>query len=100
MENNYNIMARRKGDTDMNYKKRLKQIEKEQKRRAKKTELELDDNLPFGKYGGQRIRDVLEIDAQYIVWMSENTDVVFDIEVENEAMWMAEQQREEYFNEQ
>lgn len=43
--------------------------------------LGLDDLLPFGKYKGEQVEDVLMDDREYIVWLAENTQVDFDEEV-------------------
>ena len=36
--------------------------------------LELDDTMPFGKYKGWIVRDVLADDAGYLRWLLSNTD--------------------------
>lgn len=46
--------------------------------------LELDDTIPFGKYKGWTVRDVLADDAQYLRWMISNVPrVSFVIEIED-----------------
>ena len=46
-----------------------------------KTDYGMDDTLPFGKYKGTEIEEVLEDDPKYLKWMHENTDIEFDEEV-------------------
>ena len=41
----------------------------------------MDDKLPFGKYKGTEIEEVLSDDPSYLKWMAENTDIKFDDEV-------------------
>lgn len=42
----------------------------------------MDDVLTFGKYAGDRVRDVVKYDAQYLKWAFENIDWLdFDEEV-------------------
>lgn len=36
------------------------------------TDLDLDDELPFGKYAGKTVRYVLGNDFQYLLWFAEN----------------------------
>ena len=53
--------------------------------------LELDDKIPFGKYKGWTVRDVLADDANYLRWFSANvTDVCLESVIEdaldNEAL--------------
>ncbi len=38
--------------------------------------LELDDKIPFGKYKGWAVRDVLADDANYLRWFSANITTV------------------------
>lgn len=40
--------------------------------------LNLDSELPFGKYKGIKVSDVLEKDEQYIEWLKKNTSVRFN----------------------
>jgi uncharacterized protein (DUF3820 family) len=35
---------------------------------------DLDDTIPFGKYSGRLVEDVLTEDPQYLLWLLENTD--------------------------
>lgn len=41
--------------------------------------LRLDDNMPFGKYKGFTIREIIEMDSQYFNWLKNKTDVQFDL---------------------
>ena len=38
----------------------------------------VDSILTFGKYKGEKLADVMDDDPGYIVWLSENTDLVFE----------------------
>lgn len=31
--------------------------------------------MPFGKYRGETIEDIIEVDPDYLVWVTENTDL-------------------------
>ena len=37
-----------------------------------------DDAMPFGKYEGEPVWQVIQNDHEYITWLLENTDVEFD----------------------
>jgi uncharacterized protein (DUF3820 family) len=37
-------------------------------------ELELTDLIPFGKYEGQTVQEVLDEDPEYLVWLDGQTD--------------------------
>ncbi len=39
--------------------------------------LQLTDQLPFGKFKGCRICDILEDDWEYLKWMKQNTSINF-----------------------
>ncbi len=41
--------------------------------------------LGFGKYAKETIQDVLDNDPQYLVWLSENTDIDFAWDILEEA---------------
>ena len=43
--------------------------------------LGLDSVFTFGKYKGEQVEDILDDDREYIVWLTESTDVEFDTEV-------------------
>jgi hypothetical protein len=40
--------------------------------------LNLESNLPFGKYKGDLLEDVIMEDPGYVEWLIENTDVTLD----------------------
>ena len=42
---------------------------------------DMDDLMPFGKYKGQMIEDLLEDDPEYMKWAAEYTDIRFTDEV-------------------
>lgn len=44
-------------------------------------ELSLDSILPFGKYRGYQLEDVIQDDPNYISWLVDNTNYSFDEEV-------------------
>jgi len=37
--------------------------------------LGLDSTMPFGKYKGRTIRELMKVDQQYLNWLTENTTV-------------------------
>ena len=39
--------------------------------------LTIDDRVPFGKYEGREMAQVLENDAEYLKWILDNTDIEF-----------------------
>ena len=45
--------------------------------------LSMSSYLTFGRYKGQTVADVVDINPEYIIWVEENTDWVFDDEVNN-----------------
>ncbi len=45
--------------------------------------LTLESDMPFGKYKGRQVEDVIEDDPSYVRWMAENSD---NIEFDNEAL--------------
>lgn len=59
--------------------------------------LELDDTLPFGKYKGWIVRDVLADDAGYLRWMIGNVTRV-QLESEIEDALENEELRQELIN--
>lgn len=53
--------------------------------------LELDDDMPFGKYKGWMIRDILADDAGYLRWFTANVttaqlDSIVEDALSNEAL--------------
>lgn len=42
-----------------------------------KTELDLTDTLPFGKYQGETVFDIAHRDTKYLVWFMENSHQSF-----------------------
>ena len=44
-------------------------------------EIGIDSPIPFGKYFGVEVEEVLVDDPQYLIWMRDNTQVQFDEEV-------------------
>lgn len=44
----------------------------------------LRSELPFGKYRGRTVEDVMDDDLGYITWMMESTEVEFGTDVEAE----------------
>lgn len=44
--------------------------------------LNLKDKIPFGKYKNSTVEEVGEIDANYLRWLVENTNLLFHSEVE------------------
>lgn len=42
--------------------------------------LTIENIFKFGKYKGQQVEDVLTDDPEYIKWLCENTDIMFDEE--------------------
>lgn len=47
--------------------------------------LDFDDEMPFGKYAGDRISDIIDDDARYLLWlMSEKGPGFFTDGVERE----------------
>lgn len=52
---------------------------------AKYPPLSLNSKLPFGKYRGRIVRDIIKEDTQYIEWLVNNTSVEINFdEVEQE----------------
>lgn len=47
--------------------------------------LKLKDTLTFGKYKGWTIKGVLDVDAQYLVWLHEDTEHKLTTKIYNEA---------------
>ena len=43
---------------------------------------DMDDDMPFGKYKGHTIEDILIDDPDYMVWVAENTDLDLTNEVQ------------------
>lgn len=41
--------------------------------------------LPFGKYKGESVQDVLDNDPRYLCWLQENTDLDFHYTIIEEA---------------
>ena len=41
----------------------------------------LDNTMPFGKYKGVEIEEILDADPSYMLWAVENMDLNFDEEV-------------------
>ena len=37
--------------------------------------LTLNDTMPFGKYKGTELEEILVDDREYIVWLAEETDI-------------------------
>ena len=44
-------------------------------------DLGVDDLMPFGKYKGRQIEDLLIDDIEYLVWVVESGNEIFDEEV-------------------
>ena len=42
--------------------------------------LGLEDDMPFGKYEGEQIEDLIEDHPHYVKWLVEDTDTQFDEE--------------------
>jgi len=42
---------------------------------------DMDDLMPFGKYKGTEIEEIIEDDPQYMVWAVENMSIQFSEEV-------------------
>lgn len=40
----------------------------------------INDKMPFGKFEGFTIRDIIDVDLNYFVWMAETTVFRFDVE--------------------
>jgi hypothetical protein len=49
--------------------------------KLKDPKLHLQDKLPFGKYQGCRIVDLLPDSWEYLMWLSKNTSVQFGQDV-------------------
>lgn len=43
--------------------------------------LTMESLMPFGKYEGEQIEDLLVDQPEYLIWLRDNTDTVFDEEV-------------------
>lgn len=41
--------------------------------------------MTFGKYKGESIQDILDVDAQYLVWLHNNSDFELSAELLDEA---------------
>lgn len=41
--------------------------------------------MPFGKYRGETIQDILDVDPNYLVWVHNNTDFELGYELLEEA---------------
>lgn len=41
----------------------------------------LSDKMPFGKYKGTEVEEILQDDSRYLVWLLESTDTNFTQEV-------------------
>ena len=41
--------------------------------------------MPFGRYKGETLGDVLEVNSAYILWLHENTDMDFHYTIIEEA---------------
>jgi hypothetical protein len=49
----------------------------------RKQMLKLDTILTFGKHKGKKIEDIIKNNKDYILWLFENTDYLFDVEIHN-----------------
>lgn len=47
--------------------------------------LDFEDEMPFGKYKGQTVADVIDDDPQYMVWLTGEKPETFTDEVEREV---------------
>lgn len=43
--------------------------------------LQLDDIIGFGKYKGEMVEDLIEDDPQYLAWLYEQDQDMFDVDV-------------------
>ena len=59
--------------------------------------LKLKDTLIFGKYKGKSIKEVLDIDPQYLVWMHEVTEHKLTTKTYNEAQLCSRDSWEEEY---
>jgi hypothetical protein len=50
--------------------------------------LMLDDKLTFGKYKGERVRDIIKEDADYLLWIQDNVEWC---ELDERVLRLAEQ---------
>ena len=56
--------------------------------------LRLNDPLPFGKYKGEKLHDIIEIDLKYIEFMIDKGAITVDDEIDD-AMERSKQMPEE-----
>jgi hypothetical protein len=49
----------------------------------KKQMLKLVSILNFGKHKGKKVEEVIKEDKKYVLWLIDNTDYLFDIEIHN-----------------
>jgi uncharacterized protein (DUF3820 family) len=47
----------------------------------KRKNLRLDDFLNFGKYKGWQVEDLIDDDPNYLSWLYDQDDEIFDIDV-------------------
>lgn len=68
---------------------------------TKSTALKLIDKLPFGKFANCRIVDIIDDDYEYLMWLKNNTSIVFSQEVLDKItlLWRNGQEEEYYQNE-
>lgn len=45
--------------------------------------------MPYGKYKGKQLKEILKLDPNYILWLVENTDIDVPSEIFNEANELA-----------
>ena len=49
----------------------------------KKQMLKSESILTFGKHKGKKVEEVIKEDKKYFLWLFENTDYLFDVEIHN-----------------
>jgi predicted RNA-binding protein with PUA domain len=49
----------------------------------KKKLFKITNSLTFGKYKGSKIKDIIENDKKYIIWLVNQSDYLFDIDIHN-----------------
>ncbi|MGYP001338022402 len=52
--------------------------------------------MPFGKFKGLALSEIIENDPQYLVWLVDNTDLDFHSEIMDEAQLGADEQQRQW----
>lgn len=52
--------------------------------KPKRNPLNTNSVLPFGKYKGSTVGQIINTDFTYLIWMQDNTDIEFSVDVQDE----------------